>query len=78
MTTRHCCREATGWIAPGLGLALVPKCPMCVAAYVAAVTGAELSIPMAERLRLGLVILCATAVMFAAARACGRLLWRGH
>src|SRR5256885_7443102 len=61
MRARSCCREATGWIAPSLGLALIPKCPACVAAYVAAIPGAGISLPMAARLRLGLLILCASA-----------------
>jgi hypothetical protein len=79
MTTRSCCREATGWIAPGVGLALIPKCPMCLAAYVAAITGAGISIPMAERLRLVLLIGCVGALCFVAARTGARLLkgnWR--
>lgn len=79
MTAQRCCREATGWIAPGLGLALIPKCPMCVAAYVAAFSGAEISMPMAARLRLALLILCVTALCFVTARTGTRLLkgsWR--
>jgi hypothetical protein len=45
-----------------------------VAAYVAAITGAGISIPMAARLRMGLLILCAGALAFVAARAGMRLL----
>ena len=73
MSPRSCCREATGWIAPGLGLALIPKCPMCVAGYVAAVTGVGISMPMAAGLRWGLLILCVSVLVFAAARAGHRL-----
>jgi hypothetical protein len=57
-----------------LGLALVPKCPMCVAGYVAAVTGVGVSMPVAEGLRVGLLVLCAGAIVFVAARAGVRLL----
>ena len=78
MNTRSCCREASHWIAPGLGLALIPKCPACVAAYVAAITGAGISMPMAARLRLGLVILCVSALAFVMARAGARLLKRSR
>jgi hypothetical protein len=74
MSARSCCRQATGWLAPGVGLALIPKCPACVAAYVAAITGAGISIPMAARLRLGLLILCTSALIFVAARTGARLL----
>jgi hypothetical protein len=74
MNTRSCCREATRWIAPGLGLVLIPKCPACVAAYVAAITGAGISMPMAARLRLGLLVACVSALAFVMARAGARLL----
>jgi len=77
MSARSCCRQATGGIAPSVGLALIPKCPACVAAYVAAITGAGISIPMAARLRIGLLFLCAVALVFVAARSGARLLKRG-
>ena len=78
MSARSCCRHATGWIAPSVGLALIPKCPACVAAYVAAITGAGISIPMAARLRMGLLILCTGALVVVAARAGARLLKARH
>ena len=74
MSARSCCCEATGWIAPSVGLALIPKCPACVAAYVAAITGAGISIPVAAGLRLGVLILCGSALAFFAARAVARLI----
>jgi hypothetical protein len=42
-----------------LVLALVPKCPMCVAAYLALATGLEISIVTAEWLRLAVIGVCA-------------------
>ena len=76
MSTRRCCREAAGWVAPGLGLALLPKCPACVAAYVAAITGAGISLPVAAQLRVGLQVLCVGALALVAARAGARLVRR--
>ena len=68
MSTRSCCRTAAGWVIPGLGLALMPKCPMCVAAYVAALTGIGISFPMAAGIRWGLIALCVAALAFVAGR----------
>ena len=73
MSARSCCREATAWVAPGLGLALIPKCPMCVAGYVAAVTGVGMSMAAAARLRWGLLILCVGALALVATRTAVRL-----
>jgi hypothetical protein len=76
MTTRPCCRSVAGWIVPGVGLALIPKCPACVAAYVAALTGVGVSMPMAAGIRWGLIVLCIVALAFVAARQGMRLIQR--
>jgi len=68
MNPRSCCRNAAGYFLPGVGLALIPKCPMCVAAYVVASTGIGVSIPMAAGIRWGLIIFCIAALTFVAAR----------
>jgi hypothetical protein len=49
---------ATKWIIPAAVLALLPKCPMCVAAYIALATGFSISLPLATWIRTGLLMAC--------------------
>lgn len=50
-------RDATGGAASGALLVLLPKCPMCIAAYLALWTGAGVAMPVATHLRPALEIL---------------------
>ncbi len=56
-------REMAGWIIPGTLLALLPKCPVCLAAYVALGTGIGLSLPTARFLRTTILVLCISALL---------------
>jgi hypothetical protein len=54
--------EIAGWIIPGATLVLLPKCPVCVAMYVALISGASISFASASHLRTTLLILSFAAL----------------
>ncbi len=64
----HRVGELAGWIIPSVTLALLPKCPVCLAAYVALATGVGISLPTATYLRATVAVLCVGALTFIAAR----------
>jgi hypothetical protein len=68
--------DAVGWLVPATALALMPKCPMCVAAYVALATGLGVSLPLAAAVRTMLIVFCATSLAFMAARSILRAIAR--
>ena len=45
----------TKWLVPTAVLVVIPKCPMCVAAYIALATGFSISLPVATWIRTGLL-----------------------
>jgi hypothetical protein len=70
-------RRAAGWALPSVALALVPKCPMCVAAYLAIGGGLGVSLTTAAHLRTALVWLCWSTLALLAARLVARV-WTRH
>ena len=69
---KTCCqqikaRRLAGWLLPGGLLVLMPKCPVCLAAYVAIFTGAGLSMAVAQGLRAA-VIACFVVSLLVFAR----------
>jgi hypothetical protein len=56
-------------VLPAIGLALVPKCPLCVAGYVALFTGGWVSFAMASTLRYALIAVCLAWLVVIVARA---------
>lgn len=60
--------ELLAWALPGALLALMPKCPACVAAYVALWTGVGLPFAAASWLRWTLLVVCAASLFFLFAR----------
>jgi hypothetical protein len=69
--------EIAGWIIPSATLILLPKCPACVAAYVALATGIGISLPTATWLRVMLLVACVALLLVLLARRLRSLIDRG-
>jgi len=65
--------QLVNWLVPGMILAVVPKCPMCFAAYAAGVTGLGMSISTATYVRLLLVTVCLGSLIYLVATSMRRL-----
>ena len=64
------------WIVPSAGLILMPKCPMCLAAYIAFATGLGVSFETADWLRSTLIWSCIASLTLFTALTLRRLIRR--
>ena len=76
VTTRcNCARrrvfKGAGAALPALLIALLPKCPICLAAWIAAGSGIGISAGAAGGLRVFVMILCLTPLIYLLIRARG-------
>ena len=60
------------WLIPATVLVLIPKCPICVAAYVALFTGVGISVTTARWIQVLMLVVCLGSLTFAVVR-----YWRG-
>jgi hypothetical protein len=63
---------------PGAALAFLPKCPACLAAYVAVGTGLSMSIPAASGLQAILLSLSTASILYLFARGVASLSQRSR
>ena len=57
-----------GLIAPAIALALIPKCPVCFAAFLMAATGVGISVAAAASLRAFLIVVCVSTLVLVAVK----------
>jgi len=56
------------WIFPATVLVLMPKCPLCVAAYFALFTGISISVPTARWIQMLMLVFSLASLAYLAAR----------
>jgi threonine/homoserine/homoserine lactone efflux protein len=72
VSARRCC-TAAGTVAPAAVLVLLPKCPACIAAWLAVGAGIGVTATTAAYLRTGLLVLCVACLAWVVGR-----LWRSR
>jgi hypothetical protein len=63
-------RRCASWIVPGIVLAAMPKCPVCLAAYVALFTGFGISLAAASFAWWFVAVSCVAVLMLLAINVC--------
>lgn len=59
--------RSTRWVFPATVLVLIPKCPLCVAAYLALFTGIGVSVAAARGIQIVTIVACITLLAYWAA-----------
>ena len=67
-------RQTMGWVVPGVVLAAMPKCPLCLAAYVALFTGFGISLAAAKFAWWFVGISCVAVLLYLMATSVRRFL----
>jgi hypothetical protein len=60
----HRAWRKTQWLFPAAFLALMPKCPLCVVAYVALFTGVGISVSTARWIQILMLALCSVSLAY--------------
>lgn len=60
--------RSTQWLFPAALLALIPKCPLCIAAYFALFTGIGISVSTARWIQILMLALCLASLGYFAVR----------
>ena len=65
---RGAVRGFVEWVLPGAVFLAIPKCPACVAAYIALATGVGVSLSTAAHLRFVAIAICVAAIAYVIAK----------
>ena len=60
--TISCYIDFVKMLMPAVLLTIIPKCPVCLAGYIALGTGIGLSVSTATYVRIGLILLCVVSL----------------
>lgn len=71
IVTRRC-RDIGGWLLPTAILVVLPKCPACLAMYIAMGTGLGISIVTATYVHVVLVFLCVASLVYVTGKRVGK------